>query len=49
MPDVALFTFLFTVTTRGKARKAGQVAADATSGPDGYFAEIDDLMIVGVQ
>jgi len=46
MPDIAFFTYLFTVSTRGRARAAGKVAADATAGPDGYvpcydFVEID--------
>jgi hypothetical protein len=34
-PDVALLTFLLTVSSRGKARAAGKIAADATAGPDG--------------
>ena len=37
MPDVALLTFLFTVSSRGKARAAGRIAADATTGPDGFY------------
>jgi hypothetical protein len=36
MPDVALFTFLLTVSSRGRAREAGKIAADATTGLDGY-------------
>jgi hypothetical protein len=36
MPDVALLTFLLTVSSRGRAREAGKIAADATTGPDGY-------------
>jgi len=36
MPDVAFFTFLLTVSSRGKARAAGKMSADAFAGPDGY-------------
>ena len=36
MADVAFFTFLLTVSSRGKARAAGKVSADAFAGPDGY-------------
>lgn len=37
MPDIAFFTFILTVSSRGKARESGRLAADATAGPDGYF------------
>jgi hypothetical protein len=36
MPDIAFFTFILTVTSRGKARESGEMTADATTGPDGY-------------
>jgi len=36
MPDVAFFTFLLTVSSRGKARAAGKISANAFAGPDGY-------------
>ena len=36
-PDVAFFIFLFTVSTRERATRTGKIAADATSGPDGYI------------
>jgi hypothetical protein len=36
MPDVAFFTFILTVTSRGKAKESGEMAVDATTGPDGY-------------
>jgi hypothetical protein len=36
MPDVAFFTFILTVSSRGKARESGKMTADATTGPDGY-------------
>jgi len=40
MPDIAFFTYMFTVSTRGRARAAGKVAADATAGPDGYVSPL---------
>ena len=36
MPDIAFFTFILTVSSRNKARESGKIAADATTGPDGY-------------
>src|SRR5579859_7700128 len=36
MPDVAFFTFLLSVSSRSKARESRKIAADATTGPDGY-------------
>jgi len=37
MPDIALLTFLLTMSSRGKARAAGNIVADATTGPDGFY------------
>ena len=37
MPDIAFFTLILTVSSRGKARESGKIAADATTGPDGYI------------
>ena len=45
MPDVALFTFLLTISSRGKARAAGKVAADAIAGPDGCDSRGFELKI----
>ena len=36
MPDIALITFLLTSRSRTRAREAGKINADATTGPDGY-------------
>ena len=38
MPDVAILIFLLTMSSRGKARAAGKIAADATTGPDGFYS-----------
>lgn len=46
MPDVALLTFLFTVSSRGKARAAGKIAADATTGPDGFHS-LEESFLIG--
>jgi hypothetical protein len=46
MPDVALLTFLLTVSSRGKARATGKIAADATTGPDGFHS-LEESFLTG--
>ena len=47
MPDIAILTFLLTISSRRRARAAGKIAADATTGPDGFYS-LQYLFVYGV-